>query len=884
VRVLELHTAVLYADQSIITGESLSAPKTSDPVLSDNPVIQDKTCMLFAGTTITRGKCRGVVSCTGPNTEIGRIHQNIANAGTSDSDDNDNATPLKIKLDEFGDFLSKVILVICILVWLVNIQNFSSRGGLLNGAIYYFKIAVALAVAAIPEGLPAVVTTCLALGAKSMARKNAIVRHLPSVETLGCTTVICSDKTGTITTNQMTVQRVLVAESLASSSLDDHCAPSTASRNGTAVGASASGHLHISELEVKAQRMSPEAIFTSSAAGSVGSTSAPMEDPARVSFVLAEAAAIATLCNDASISYNTKKRQFEPLGEGTEVALVLFAEQVGVPDARVCATRNSASAVERAGLCRKYWLSKLSKLATLEFARDRKAMSVLVEGDSIAGSADSSRRLLVKGAPESVIERCTHVRTGHGGREVLSAAGRQQLYDAVLRWSSGSSALRCLALATRDDAPAADQMDLADTSKFSDYESGLTFVSLVGMVDPPRPEVRPAIEKCHTAGIRVIMITGDNKATAEAICRRVGIFGEQEDVRGKSFTGQEFDELSPEQQISAVQSASLFARVEPMHKQRLVDILRRQREVVAMSGDGVNDAPALRKADIGIAMGSGTAVAKEVSSMVLSDDNFATIVAAVAEGRSIYANMKQFIRYLISSNIGEVWCIFLTALLGMPEALIPVQLLWVNLVTDGLPATALSFNKADGKIMEQKPRGLDDSIINGWLFFRYMAIGTYVGVATVGGFAWWFMFHEAGPRMSWSELVSFSKCVPVDDRSWNCDVFQTHNASTVALTILVLIEMLNALNSLSENESLFVTGLFANMFLIAAIALSLVLHMGILYVPVLAGIFAVTPLTWGEWVGVIGFSVPVLLVDEVLKFITRLRQENADRSPMKKDD
>merc|ERR1712122_113345 len=338
-----------------------------------------------------------------------------------------------------------------------------------------------------------------------------------------------------------------------------------------------------------------------------------------------------------------------------------------------------------------------------------------------------------------------------------------------------------------------------------------------------------------------------------------------------AYSGREFDDLSPGEQKNAVANSRMFARVEPFHKSKIVEYLQSMNEISAMTGDGVNDAPALKKAEIGIAMGSGTAVAKSASEMVLADDNFSTIVAAVEEGRAIYNNMKQFIRYLISSNIGEVVCIFLTAALGLPEALIPVQLLWVNLVTDGLPATALGFNPPDLDIMNKPPRSSEETLITPWLFFRYMAIGVYVGFATVGGAAYWFLYDPTGPQMSYYQLSHFLQCPaePEKFKGLSCDIFQAPEPMTMALSILVTIEMCNAVNSLSENQSLIVMPPWINPFLLGAMALSFGLHFMILYVDFLAVVFQITPLTFAQWITVMKFSLPVILLDELLKWVAR---------------
>lgn len=706
-RLLSVHSNSFQIDQSILTGESESVGKEIKAVKDAQAVKQDQVNMLFSGTTVVSGHANAIVILTGGNTAIGDIHESIT-AQISQP------TPLKTKLNDFGDTLAKVITVICVVVWLINIQHFNdpSHGGWAKGAIYYLKIAVSLGVAAIPEGLAAVITTCLALGTRKMAAKNAVVRSLPSVETLGSCSVICSDKTGTLTTNKMSVTKIVV------------------------FGSNGNG---FDEIAVSGTTFSPEGEITFG-----GKLS---KDIASTSSIVAKLAEACALCNDAQLTFDPQSNNFSIVGEPTEGALRVLAEKIGTPDANYNSSRSRVSNQDNLHYASDYYESMAPKIATYEFSRDRKSMSVLV-------GKDGKQRLLVKGAPETIIERCTKVATGSDGKVIpfdqrLSAA----LSHEMLKYAA--QGLRVIAVASVDDVSGAPLIRSAKTTaEYAQLEQNMTLIGLVTMRDPPRSEAAEAIRKCKQAGIRVVVITGDNQITAESICRQIGVFGEQEDLTGKSYTGRQFDALSETEQLAAAKRASLFSRTEPLHKLRLVELLQSAGEVVAMTGDGVNDAPALKKADIGVAMGSGTDVAKLASDMILADDNFATIESAVEEGRSIYNNTQQFIRYLISSNIGEVVSIFLTAAAGMPEALIPVQLLWVNLVTDGLPATALSFNPADHDIMRRPPRQRDEALISGWLFFRYMVIGTYVGAATVFGYAWWFMYNSVGPQISFYQLVS----------------------------------------------------------------------------------------------------------------------------------
>ncbi|KAJ4839112.1 Calcium-transporting ATPase, endoplasmic reticulum-type [Turnera subulata] len=876
-RVAVLKTSTLRVEQSSLTGEAMPVLKGTAPISMDDCELQAKENMVFAGTTVVNGSCVCVVTSTGMNTELGKIQKQIHEASLEESD-----TPLKKKLDEFGGRLTTAIGVICLIVWVINYKNFLSwdvvDGWPVNirfsfeKCTYYFKIAVALAVAAIPEGLPAVITTCLALGTRKMAQKNAIVRKLPSVETLGCTTVICSDKTGTLTTNQMSVTEFFTLGG-----------KTTASRM----------------FHVEGTTYDPKD------GGIVDWTCYNMDAN------LQAMAEICALCNDAGVFCDG--RLFRATGLPTEAALKVLVEKMGVPDAkarnRIQDTQIALNyLIDRSTVklesC-EWWMKKAKRVATLEFDRIRKSMSVIIR------EPNGRNRLLVKGAVESILERSSHVQLADGSLVPIDEPCRQLLLLKLLEMSS--KGLRCLGLAYKDelgefsdyyteDHPA--HKKLLDPACYSSIESDLIFVGVVGLRDPPREEVHRAIQDCRGAGITVMVITGDNKSTAEAICKEIKLFNEGEDIRGRSFTGKEFMSLSSTQQMEILSKpgGKVFSRAEPRHKQEIVRMLKEMGEIVAMTGDGVNDAPALKLADIGIAMGiTGTEVAKEASDMVLADDNFSTIVSAVAEGRAIYNNMKAFIRYMISSNVGEVISIFLTAALGIPECMIPVQLLWVNLVTDGPPATALGFNPADVDIMRKPPRKSNDALISSWVLFRYLVIGSYVGIATVGIFILWYTqasflginlasdghtLVELSQLRTWGECSTWSNftAAPYSVAGGRmitftdpCDYFSAGKVKpmTLSLSVLVAIEMFNSLNALSEDNSLVTMPPWRNPWLLVAMSVSFGLHCLILYVPFLAEVFGIVPLSLSEWVLVLVVSAPVILVDEALKLLVRKRRLGA---------
>ncbi|KAK1305105.1 Calcium-transporting ATPase, endoplasmic reticulum-type [Acorus calamus] len=817
-RIAVLKTSTLRIEQSSLTGESMPVMKSPAPMLFEDCELQAKECMVFSGTTVVNGSCICIVNSTGMCTEIGNIQMQIHEASLEEQD-----TPLKKKLDEFGGKLTTVIGFVCLVVWAINYKYFISWDFVgssptnfrfsFEKCTYYFKIAVALAVAAIPEGLPAVITTSLALGTRKMAQKNAIVRKLPSVETLGCTTVICSDKTGTLTTNQMSVNEFFTLGGKTTTSRVFH---------------------------VEGTTYNPKD-------GSIKDWTYYNMDAN-----LHALAEICAVCNDAGIFCNG--HLFRATGLPTEAALKVLVEKMGVPDTK--ARNRIRSAQLAAGYsidlstvklgCCEWWTKRSRRIATLEFDRVRKSMSVIVR------ELNGNNRLLVKGAVESILERSVHVQLADGSIIPIDEPCRQLILLRLHEMSS--KGLRCLGLAYKDElGEFADYYEeshpahkkLLDPANYYAIESNLVFVGVVGL-------------ETHLA---------------RKFIKRLKIVGKPE------------------------------SGAEPKHKQEIVRLLKEAGEVVAMTGDGVNDAPALKLADIGIAMGiTGTEVAKEASDMVLADDNFSTIVAAVAEGRSIYNNMKAFIRYMISSNVGEVISIFLTAALGIPECLIPVQLLWVNLVTDGPPATALGFNPADIDIMRKPPRRSNDALINSWVLFRYLVIGLYVGIATVGVFIVWYtqasflgidLACDGHTLVTLSQLRNWGQCPSWKDFSVSpftvggrmiafsdpCDYFFAGKvkAMTLSLSVLVAIEMFNSLNALSEDNSLVTMPPWRNPWLLVAMSVSFGLHLLILYVPFLAIVFGVVPLSLNEWMLVILVSLPVVLIDEVLKLFARMQRKRSHK-------
>jgi Ca2+-transporting ATPase len=894
--------ASLRVDQGSLTGESVTVSKlagdegmttsttgTSNTGTStlDSTALQDQRGMLFSGTVVTSGSGQALVVRTGMDTQFGKIQK-----GVTDAQQQEPKTPLALKLDDFGATLTVIIGAICLAVWLISIpkMNDPSFASVWEGAIYYAKVAVALGVAAIPEGLPAVITLCLSLGTRRMAERNVIVRKLPSVETLGCTSVICTDKTGTLTTNEMTavslvlLEKVQVGKKTKTTTIQEHAIDGISYSpigqvNGVVPNEEVKSLPHGSVADVAAvAALCNDAKIIGVDVNGDGDVDVDVSDDEDM--VDQHGKTVRKIHHHGQANRNNKKKDpvekkktYVRAGEPTEAALCVLAEKIGgmshyldgPPMAHMGKTGlhiyAPPSVLASANV--NSWRDSHKRKATLEFNRDRKSMSVLCDysqspsnnsSSSSSGGNSSNRkrsrqngnRLLVKGAPNLLLERCTHIKHRDGSVTKLTAPIRRMIEAKIKELAVRP--LRCLALAVKDpgqlessllnfdptdDGAVGRHALLKDSTKYKDIESGLTLVGIVGIKDPARPEVADSILECTKAGIRVMMITGDARDTAVAIARDVNIFPKETPGELlKAFEGREFFLKSDEEQLELLKTDNIvFCRAEPADKQKLVKMLQSLGEIPAMTGDGVNDAPALQQAAIGVAMGSGTEVAKEAADMILADDNFSTIVSAVEEGRRIYANMQAFICFLISCNIGEICAIFFATLAGFPEPLTAMHLLWVNLVTDGPPATALGFNPPAPDLMDLPPRPSDEPIMTRWLLTRYCLTGLYVGIATIGVFAQ----HYLDQGVTLSELSNWSQC----GDTWSptggqmcSDLFGSTGRmypQSLALTTLVCMEMLKALSAVSVDNSLLRVGPQSNPWLLLGVSGPFLLHLFVLY-------------------------------------------------------
>ncbi|HNZ90157.1 MAG TPA: cation-translocating P-type ATPase [Acidovorax sp.] len=714
-RLIEI--AQLQVDESALTGESVTVAKQTDTLAAqDTSALGDRVNMAFKGTTATHGRARGLVVATGMHTELGKVARLLGGE--------DRSTPLQLRLAAFGKRLALGVIAICIVIFAVGVL----RG---ESPLLMALTAISLAVAAIPEALPAVVTVLLALGARRMVAVKALVRRLPSVETLGSVTTICSDKTGTLTQN----------------------------------------HMHAELLLAQGQRWAP---------------GDPLPGP-----VHAEALRAAALCNDAArharsdddgppVATGPVTGRFDWQGDPTETALVLAAHAGGLDKAQLDAAT--------------------PRVQEQPFDSDRKRMTTFHRASSGIGGT-SGFVAYTKGAPESVLPRCTAQWTAEG-REPLDNA-------AVVACASQLAAqgLRVLALARRDHAR------LPDTNALDAVESQLELLGLIALIDPPRPEAQAAVRDCISAGITPVMITGDHPATARAIAHRLGIVAHAD---APVLTGADLAQLDDAALRARVEQVHVYARVDPAQKIRIVEALQAQGHFVAMTGDGVNDAPALKRADIGVSMGKGgTDVAREASSLVLLDDNFATIVAAVKEGRRIYDNIRKFVRYAMTGNSGEIWTIFLAPLLLLPIPLLPIHILWVNLVTDGLPGLALAAEPAERGIMQRPPRPPGESLFAQGMWQHILGMG----------------------------LLIAGLCLAV--QAWALHTGHAH-WQTMVFTVLTLAQMAHVMAIRSENEPLWRLGLASNRPLLGAVLLTFALQMATIYVPFLNPIFKTEPLSLDE--------------------------------------
>ncbi len=725
----------LQIDEASLTGESVPVGKESTIVLDRSVPVSDRQNMVFTATTVTSGRGKAVVTTTGMNTEFGKIASMMQAA-------EEPPTPLELRLRHVGKWLGAISLIVVSIVTAMGIM----RG---NPLLEMFLWGVALAVAAVPEALPAVVTGSLAIGVQRMVRKNAIIRKLPAVETLGSTTVICTDKTGTLTKNEMTVRNIYVNDK---------------------------------EIKVTGVGFDPEGKFLKDK---------ELSDPEKFE-ELNLLLKIGALCNDASFKFGVRSYS---IGDPTEIALLVAAAKAKIYKAK--------------------FEKEHPRINEISFSSERKRMTTVHK-------FEKNNILYMKGAPEVVLSLCDKI--FKDGKQVkLSTKDRDKIIGINERMAS--EGLRVLGMAFREIGKSTNTNDLEK------LEKDLVFVGLQGMIDAPRKEAASAIKVCHEAGIKVIMITGDHKLTAEAVAKELGLTSSE-----SSLTGPDLEKMDDEELERIVEEVVVYARTSPEHKTRIVKALKKKGHVVAVTGDGVNDAPALKNSDIGVAMGiTGTEVTKEASDMVLADDNFASIVAAVEEGRGIYNNIKKYLSFLLSCNIGEIIVMFIAGIMGLPLPLITIHLLWVNLVTDGLPAIALGVDPSEPELMKRPPVDPKESVFTKRVKTFIMGIAIIIGVIILPIFIW---------GLNRADLVY---------------------AQTMALTTLVMIEMFNAFNFRSLRQSIFKIGPFTNKWLVIAVASSILLQLAILYIPGATRVFSTHALTMIDWAIIVIISAMPLIIVEIAK-------------------
>jgi len=763
-----IESAALQTAEATLTGESLPVTKSIEPI-SDEVPLGDRDNTIFSGTAATYGHGRAIVTATGMLTEIGRIAGLLKQTP-------DEATPLQRELDRTGKVLGLVVVAIAVIMsaTIIIVEDVHGASALFDVLI----LGVALAVAAVPEGLPAVVTAVLAIGVQRMARRNAIVRHLAAVETLGSATVIASDKTGTLTKNEMTVRVVVTASG-------------RVTFDGSGYAPDGTGHAE---------------------------GGGPIEGLLRLE--IERALAVADRANNAAVQHRDGRWTVQ--GDPTEGALIVAARKCGL----------SAADLDK----------RLPRVGEVPFSSERKLMTT-IHRDTAQQHAGV---VFTKGAPDVLLGRCAFELVGEDRRS-LTPARREEILQT--NEALAGDALRTLGVAARW----LEQDALAEHSANPDerVEHGLVFAGLIGMIDPPRPEAKDAVARARSAGIRAIMITGDHPRTAGVIARELGIAAD-----ARAITGVDLETLTSDAVTRTVADVSVYARVNPEHKLRIVEALQRTGAVVAMTGDGVNDAPALKKADIGVAMGiTGTDVSKEAADMVLADDNFASIVAAVEEGRAIFANIRKFLRYLLSSNIGEVMTMFfgvvLAGRLGLDISgevlvlpLLATQILWINLVTDGPPALALGLDPADDGIMDQPPRPIGEGVLTPRMWRGIVFVGVIMAAGTL------FVLDASLPGgfVEGSGTLSY--------------------AQTMAFTTLMLFQMFNVVNARSDELSAF-THLFTNVWLWAAIGGSVALQVLVVYLPFLQNAFGTVPLSARDWLLSVAVASSVLWLREASKFLMR---------------